>query len=173
MSAPPQTPGSPPGTPGTPSRPPGTPSRPPGTPSRPPGPPSRPPGPPSSPPLTSSGVERSGLRKRLPFLIVAGLGLLLWRAPFLPQERLLVFQLPTSWSEATRVDLQLYDAEGALLLRQERSFKDGAPRELSEKLSLRRGEYRALLFAQLPQGEKRAEAPLRLGGEETLVTPVR
>ncbi len=122
-------------------------------------------------------AARSGLLRRLPVLAVVAVGVLLWRAPFFPQERTLVYQLPDRFSAATHVDLQLYDDDGALLSREQRYFSpaNGAPRELSQKITLRAGRYRAQVFARLP-GEAAiasATAELDVRREPTLVAAIQ
>jgi hypothetical protein len=125
--------------------------------------------------MTPAGSGKSRLLRRLPVLLVLGLGLLLWRAPFFPQERVWVVELSPEWRAATRLDVQLYDGSEALLRREERAFTHGAPERLSFDLTLPQGTYRARVFGDFPPGspQKRWSAELRVGGDDRLVSWVR
>ncbi|MGQ0504008.1 MAG: hypothetical protein ACT4TC_01685 [Myxococcaceae bacterium] len=69
---------------------------------------------------------------------MVGLGALIWRAPFFPQDRTLVWKLPSRVRAAPRVELTLFDETGAVLKREEHSEREGLAEELQWKLPLTR-----------------------------------
>jgi hypothetical protein len=88
--------------------------------------------------------------KRLPLLVLAGLGLWLWQATGTP-ERELVWQLEGSgWSAVRSLDFQVTGPEGQILKREERFFSAGPPGEVTLKVELPAGTYRALIFVKEP-----------------------
>lgn len=90
------------------------------------------------------------MKKRLPFLIVLGLGFVLWRGGFgfLAIERTITWRLPVSYGEVRRLELQVWRGD-ALLGRQDVSTPGGLSTEPTLKLPLERGMHRALASAWL------------------------
>lgn len=142
-------------------------------------PPAPAPPPPESRP--AAGAERPGWRsrplaKRLPLLILAALGLWLWRVTGTP-ERELVFQLEgPGWGDVRAIDLQVMGGEdGQLLKREERFFASGPPPEVTFKVDLPEGPGRALLFLKREgQAERvRLVQDLTVGEEQYIVRQLR
>jgi hypothetical protein len=95
------------------------------------------------------------LAKRLPLLLLAALGLWLWRTTGTP-ERELRFQFDgPGWSAARALDLQVVDDEGKSLKREERFYASGPPPEEMFKVDLPEGTWRARLFVKLEGREQR------------------
>jgi hypothetical protein len=90
------------------------------------------------------------LMKRLPLLVFAGLGLFLWQVTA-PPERELVWRLEgEGWNGVSSLDIQVMNSEGQILKRQERFFHERAW-EVTVKMDLPEGTYKALLFLRGPQ----------------------
>jgi hypothetical protein len=88
--------------------------------------------------------------KRLPLLVIVGLGAWLWQVTGIP-ERELVWRLEGSgWNGVSHVDIQVMSQDGQILKRQERFFAERAW-EMSLKVDLPEGTYRVLLFLRGPQ----------------------
>ncbi|MBN1203617.1 MAG: hypothetical protein JXB05_01665 [Myxococcaceae bacterium] len=86
--------------------------------------------------------------KRLPLLVLAGLGLWLWQVTGTP-ERELVWQLDgAGWSAVRGLEFQVTGADGQLLKREERFFSAAPPAELTLKVELPEGPYRVLIFVK-------------------------
>jgi hypothetical protein len=105
------------------------------------------------------------VKKRLPLVVVAVLGVFLWRGGLglLPVERTIVWTVPAGVEHA---DLQLYDGD-TLLARQE--LKD--PRvEPVMKLSLRKGTYRGLVLLTVDGGIQSRDVPVVLDEMTSVVT---
>ncbi|MEW5737301.1 MAG: hypothetical protein AB1938_00155 [Myxococcota bacterium] len=85
------------------------------------------------------------MKKRLPFLIMLGLGFVLWRSGFgfFASERTLTWRLPVPYGDVRRLELQVWSGE-ELLGRQEASHPAGLGREPELKLALERGDHRAV-----------------------------
>ena len=98
--------------------------------------------------------ERSPwLRRRLPLLLVLGLGFLVWKNGFgvLATERQVEWRVPVPYADIRSVDLQLWRNE-SLLKREERRFDDGVSTALVNSVSLTRGEHRAVAIVGLKDG---------------------
>ncbi len=96
---------------------------------------------------------RSALLRRLPVLAVAVLGTWLWRGGggLVPVERTFSFRLSPTSKSPERLELQLSDAEGHLLVRQERLPRPGEPvPELTARIHARAGTFQARLFRWFP-----------------------
>jgi hypothetical protein len=110
------------------------------------------------------------LLRRLPLLLVVGLGLWLWQSTDVP-ERELVWRLEgPGWSEVRGVELQVKDAEGELLKREEHFFQGAPPASVSMKLELPAGTYQVWVFERREGGAPRPRMEsVTLGAEDTRV----
>lgn len=106
-----------------------------------------------------------GLRMRLPLLLVAALGLWLWRSDLFSQPRELVFLLP---SPVAHADVQLYAEGGELVAREERTFPPGGAASIVRmEISLRHGRYLARAFVRGESGAERAlSREVEIGSEK-------
>jgi hypothetical protein len=93
------------------------------------------------------------VKKRLPFLLMLAVGLVLWRGGFgwLATERTLTWRLPVPYAEVRRLELQVWDGE-VLVQRQELSTPAGLTAEPETKLPMTRGAHRAVASAWLRGG---------------------
>lgn len=113
--------------------------------------------------------------KRLPLLVLAGVGMWLWQVTG-TLERELVWRLDGSaWSAVRALDFQVMDADGKLLKREERFFAKGAPPEVTLKASLPEGSYRALIFVTEEGRPPRPPLvePLTVGPEQYILRTLR
>jgi hypothetical protein len=107
----------------------------------------------------------SPLVRRLPILLVVGLGLLLWRSPLFPQPHTLVWERPAGLDIAS-AEVQLWRGD-VLLARAE--WPDASQGSLTQQLTLRGGPVRALTFLRLRDGTVRQSAQtLPVGGEDVV-----
>ncbi len=86
------------------------------------------------------------MKKRLPLLVLVGVGLLLWKTGafgFLPSDRTLIWRFPVSYSEVRKIELQIWDGD-ALIKREEHSYASGLVGEPTFKLPLASGVHRAI-----------------------------
>ncbi|NTX16918.1 hypothetical protein HUA76_39710 [Myxococcus sp. CA056] len=131
------------------------------------------PPPETAPPAPArKGWRSSPLAKRLPLLLLLGLGIYIWQITGVPERELVIQPDGDGWSQARALDLQVMDPEGAVLKREERFFGDtGAPPELSFKVDLPEGSFRTLFFVKLAGREERVrvEEPLTVGEERYIV----
>ncbi len=97
------------------------------------------------------------LKRRLPLLLVLGLGFLVWKNGFglLATERRVEWRVPVPYGELRSVELQLWREE-ALLKREELRFEHGASSALESSVSLSRGLHRAVAIAGLASGESKS-----------------
>jgi hypothetical protein len=113
--------------------------------------------------------------KRLPLLVMAGLGVWLWQVTGTP-ERELVWQLDgAGWSAVRGLDFQVTGAEGQILKREERFFRERPPAEVTLKMELPEGSYRVLIFVK---EEGRPTRPplvesLTIGQDKYVLRPLR
>lgn len=126
--------------------------------------------------MAEEGEERRDWKKhpllrRLPVLVLVGLGLWLWKSTDAP-ERELVWRLEgPGWSDIRSVEFQLKDPDGELLKREAHHFKQAPPGSFTLKENLRSGRYEVWVFAR---GESGATLPprvehLTLGDEDVYV----
>lgn len=94
------------------------------------------------------GWKSHPLMRRLPLLVIVALGLWLWKVTETP-ERELVWQLDgPGWSAVRALDFQVTGADGRILKREERFFSSAPPPEVTVKVELPEGAYRALIFVK-------------------------
>lgn len=134
-----------------------------------------PPTAPQAPEPPRRGWRTHPLPKRLALIAIVALGLWLWKATELP-ERQLIFQFTgDGWSSVRAVDLQVVDDEEHILKREERFFANGPPPEVTFKMRLPEGTFRALLFVKVDGREPRVrlEERLTVGEGEVIVRQLR
>jgi hypothetical protein len=87
----------------------------------------------------------SAMKRRLPFLVILGLGFVLWRSGFgfLASERSLTWRLPVPYGDVRKLELQVWSGD-ELLGREETATPVGLAHEPELKLALLRGEHRAV-----------------------------
>ncbi len=92
------------------------------------------------------------LKRRLPLLLMLGIGLLVWKGGFglWATDRTLVFRLPVSAVEVRAVEIQIFEGE-TLLKREELNFPSGLQAELQSKLPMTRGPHRALVWVKVAE----------------------
>lgn len=115
------------------------------------------------------------LMKRLPLLVLAGLGLWLWQVTSTP-ERQLVWQLDGSgWSAVRSLDIQVQGAGGQIVKREERFFTAAPPSEVTLKVDLPEGSYQALIFVKEEGRPTRPPLvePLTIGPEQYVIRRLR
>ncbi len=115
------------------------------------------------------------LMKRLPLLVMAGLGVWLWQVTGTP-ERELVWRLDGSdWARVRAMDFQVTASDGTILKREERFFANGAPPEVTLKVELPEGSYRALIFVKEEDRPTRPPfvEPLTIGEEKYVLRTLR
>ena len=114
--------------------------------------------------------------KRLPLLVMAGLGIWLWQVTGTP-ERELVWQLDgSSWRAVRAMDFQVTASDGRIVKREELFFDDkGPPSEVTLKVDLEEGAYRALIFVKEEGRPTRPPLvePLTIGQEQYVLRPLR
>jgi hypothetical protein len=111
------------------------------------------------------------LVKRLPVLLLLGLGLWLWQRTEVP-ERELVWRLEgPGWSDIRVLEFQLKTPEGELLKREKRFFQAAPPDSLTLKAQLPSGRYEVWVFARGEGGLSRPPRVerLSLGDEDVRV----
>jgi hypothetical protein len=115
------------------------------------------------------------MMKRLPLLVMAGLGVWLWQVTGTP-ERELVWRLDGSdWARVRSIDFQVTASDGKILKREERFFASGAPPEVTLKVELPEGSYRALIFVKEEGRPTRPPLvePLTIGEEKYVLRTLR
>ncbi|HVG58345.1 MAG TPA: hypothetical protein VNA24_07295 [Hyalangium sp.] len=114
--------------------------------------------------------------KRLPLLVMAGLGVWLWQATSTP-ERELVWRLDGSnWTAVRAIDFQVTAPDGNIIKREERFFDNkGPPPEVTLKLELSEGSYHVLLFVQEEGRPTRPPLvePLTIGEDKYVLRTLR
>jgi hypothetical protein len=110
------------------------------------------------------------LSRRLPALLLVGLGLWLWKSSDVP-ERELVWRLEgPGWSEIRTLEFQLKTPEGELLEREVHSLPGAPPASITLKTDeLPSGRYEVWVFARGEEGPSRPPRVERLtvGDEDT------
>ncbi|MBJ6762157.1 hypothetical protein JGU66_15395 [Myxococcaceae bacterium JPH2] len=115
------------------------------------------------------------MAKRLPVLLLAALGLWLWRSTSIP-ERELVFELEgPGWASARALDIQVVGEDGHIEKREERFFPSGPPPRVEVQAALPEGTFRALLFVKREGQEARlrVEDTLSVGEDARIVRQLR
>jgi hypothetical protein len=111
-------------------------------------------------------VRRHPILGRLPFLLLAVVGVWLWRGPDSPRERAVFLRLEGPAAVAVRsLEVQATTADGEVLQRTQRFFAGPPPPEVQVELRLPEGRHPLLVF--LADGAGRALPLLR---EELEVT---
>jgi hypothetical protein len=115
------------------------------------------------------------LARRLPLLLLVGLGVWLWRVTDSPAREIVLQLDGPGWSEVRAIDLQVVGPAGELLEREERFFREGPPPELTTKLDLEAGTYRVQLFVKREGREERTRLvdTVTVGDETYVVRRVR
>lgn len=114
------------------------------------------------------------MKKRLPFLVMAALGVLLWQAGFFffATERTVVFRLPVPYGEVREVELQVWEGE-ALLGRSVLPAPRGLTSEPSLEVALAPGPHRAVATATLGGGPRTFRVEFDPGRDETVLIDVK
>lgn len=116
----------------------------------------------------TEGALRHPLLRRVPVLLLVGAGVLLWRSPLFPQPHTLVWDVPPEMAVA-RAEVQLWQGSSLVARAEWPEPPHGA---LVQRLQLRSGSYRALVFLVLADGSTAQDArPVEVGREETLHVP--
>ena len=113
------------------------------------------------------------LVKRLPFLLLVAVGVIVFKTGYLPRSRELVWRMPDDRS-IREVEVQLYDGdEHDLLKRETFNLPNGPEGDLVEHVSLGRGDYVARVFVRR-EGKPLASAafPLHVTGDDLLQMPL-
>jgi len=122
-----------------------------------------------SAPEAPEGRSGGRLLRRLVPLVLVGIGVLLWRSPLFPQPVTIVWDRPFG-TVVVSAEVQLW-REDTLLARVE--WPDATEGTLTQKLSLRPGEVRALSFVRLRDGSVgRGDQILELGRAEVVHAPL-
>ena len=105
------------------------------------------------------------LLKRAPIILIAALGIWLWRTS--GSERQLIWQLPPQTRVSVRqVEIQLRNEDGKLVKREEFFYPSGAPSEIDEHARLRDGKYEALIIlTEDGQPPKTVHLPVTVEGD--------
>jgi hypothetical protein len=97
----------------------------------------------------ASPVSARGWFARLALILFVGLGLWVWKdGRLFAREREISWQTPDDRSALRKVEIQILGPAGDVLKREEFFFRDGAPPHLSQRLVLKNGGYRAMVFTQ-------------------------
>jgi hypothetical protein len=116
---------------------------------------------------------RRGLLKRLPLLIVLAAGVWLWKGGggWFPVQREIVWNLGEDSGSIQELDIQLADATGKLLKRDQRFFHGAHPGQVVESIKLSRGDYPARVFIRRDAGgsEQQLSTTVHVGDDETVV----
>jgi hypothetical protein len=94
------------------------------------------------------------VKRRLPLLLMLGLGLVLWKGGFgfLASERAVTWRFPVPYGSVRRLELQLW-AEGALVKRELLETPSGLTAEPVSRVALERGPHQAVATLWLAPGE--------------------
>ena len=111
---------------------------------------------------------RHPLLRRLPLLLVAVIGIWLWKTS-VGSERELIWQVPASVGAVERVEIQLRDPEGELVKREAWFLEGKRPGELTQKLKLPSGEYQAQIFVTRAGKTRSVQMPVTVDGDIVIV----
>jgi hypothetical protein len=94
------------------------------------------------------------VKRRLPLLLMLGLGLVLWKSGFgfLASERTVTWRFPVPYGSVRRLELQLW-AEGTLLKRELLETPSGLSAEPMSRVALERGPHQAVATLWLASAE--------------------
>jgi len=114
------------------------------------------------------------LMKRLPLLAFVALGLWLWRETGNPERELVLRLEGSGWSAVRGLDFQVTGPDGQILKREERFFNAAPPAEVTLKVDLPEGSYRALIFVKEPGRPTRPLVePLTIGADQYVLRTLR
>lgn len=119
-------------------------------------------------------MKRSRLLRAIPLLVVLGAGAWLWKGGggFFPSTREIIWQLGDAYADIRAVDIQISDAKGALLRREQIFFPHGPKTPaVVEKAPLARGDFPARVFVKRMgrKDEQSVRTTLHVGSEDTIV----
>lgn len=114
----------------------------------------------------------SQLLKRLPFLLLVAVGLIVWKTGYLPKDRTLVWNLPP---DASIRSFEVQVSQGDKLLEREQFFYPQGPADrVEEHVKLGRGDYVARFFLQREgKPEASSSVEFRVGNEDVIERNVR
>lgn len=125
-----------------------------------------------APPPAAAAPPKSGLWRRLPLLLVVGLGLWLWQggAGVVAVPHTLIWKVPGSYGSIRKVDLQLWDG-AHLLVRAELLTPNGLTLDPERTLTLPRGRYRSelLVWREGVDQPEVSRVPVEIDSELTTV----
>ena len=115
------------------------------------------------------------LVRRLPLLVLAAVGIWWWRDSDAGRRELVLQLEGPGWGAVRTLDVQVVDAQGRVLKREERFFGAAPPPELTLEAHLPEGSYRLLVFAGTDGAPPRPPlvVPLTLGAEQYTVRRLR
>lgn len=99
-----------------------------------------------------------------------GLGVWSWKdGRIFPRDREITWLIPDQRSSVSKIEIQIQYPSRHLLKREEFFFPAGAPSYLLQKVPLKNGRYRALVFIELKGQSERAfsEALIDISGEDS------
>jgi hypothetical protein len=115
---------------------------------------------------------RSPLKRFIPLLIIGAVGVWIWKggSGLFPADHQLIWQIPGEWRTVRAVEIQIWD-EDELLKREELSFPRGLTGDITQKLSLKQGSYRARVFVRREDQPNSISWswPVRIGGDESVL----
>lgn len=114
----------------------------------------------------------SFLKKRLPALVLAAIGIFLWRhsGALFPTEREFLWQVTGEAATVRQIEVQVWDTS-QLLKRETQQFPNGMMSDWSQQVSLKDGEYDVRVFVdrQGAAGKAMASRKVRVTSATPLV----